>query len=56
MPIASAVRDIGVPAAFVGHPPGTPDLPYVAIDNVAERPQPEDGALGINPTPSPPVP
>ena len=34
-PIASAVRDIGVPAAFVGHPPGTPDLPYVAIDNVA---------------------
>jgi DNA-binding LacI/PurR family transcriptional regulator len=34
-PIASAVRDIGVPAAFVGHPPGTPDLPYVAIDNAA---------------------
>jgi len=34
-PIASAVRDIGVPAAFVGHPPGTPDLPYVAIDNSA---------------------
>ncbi|WP_026551222.1 LacI family DNA-binding transcriptional regulator [Arthrobacter sp. H20] len=32
-PIASAVRDIGVPSAFVGHPPGTPDLPYVAIDN-----------------------
>ncbi|WP_026531890.1 LacI family DNA-binding transcriptional regulator [Arthrobacter sp. H41] len=34
-PIASAVRDLGVPAAFVGHPPGTPDLPYVAIDNAA---------------------
>ncbi|MBG6216449.1 DNA-binding LacI/PurR family transcriptional regulator [Arthrobacter sp. CAN_A6] len=34
-PIASAVRDLGVPAAFVGHPPGTPDLPYVAIDNVS---------------------
>ncbi|WP_026550645.1 LacI family DNA-binding transcriptional regulator [Arthrobacter sp. Br18] len=34
-PIASAVRDLGIPAAFVGHPPGTPDLPYVAIDNAS---------------------
>ena len=33
-PIAAAVADIGLPAAFVGHPDGTPDLPYAAIDNV----------------------
>lgn len=26
--------EIGLPAAFVGHPEGTPDLPYAAIDNV----------------------
>ncbi|MBG6182243.1 DNA-binding LacI/PurR family transcriptional regulator [Arthrobacter sp. CAN_A214] len=34
-PIASAVHDLGLPAAFVGRPPGTPDFPYVAIDNAA---------------------
>lgn len=33
-PIATAVRNLRIPAAFVGHPPGTPDLPYVGIDNV----------------------
>lgn len=33
-PIAAAVADIGLPAAFVGHPDGNPDLPYAAIDNV----------------------
>lgn len=34
-PIALAVKNLGVPAAFVGHPPGIPDIPYVAIDNAA---------------------
>lgn len=34
-PIATAVADIGLPAAFVGHPDGNPELPYAAIDNVA---------------------
>ncbi|MGN7200621.1 LacI family DNA-binding transcriptional regulator [Arthrobacter sp. SAFR-044] len=33
-PIAAAIADIGLPAAFVGHPEGTPALPYAAIDNV----------------------
>lgn len=33
-PIAAAVAEIGLPAAFVGHPDGNPDLPYAAIDNV----------------------
>lgn len=33
-PIAAAIAEIGLPAAFVGHPEGTPDLPYAAIDNV----------------------
>lgn len=34
-PIAAAIAEIGLPAAFVGHPEGTPALPYAAIDNAA---------------------
>ncbi|MEV8271759.1 LacI family DNA-binding transcriptional regulator [Microbacterium sp. NPDC077184] len=32
-PITRAVRDLGLPAAFVGHPRDIGDAPYVAIDN-----------------------
>lgn len=34
-PIARAVASIGIPAAFVGHPPDISGIPYVGIDNVA---------------------
>lgn len=33
-PIARAVAQMGIPAAFVGHPPDIDDIPYVGIDNV----------------------
>jgi len=32
-PIALAISQIGLPAVFVGHPTGQPDLPWVGIDN-----------------------
>ena len=32
-PIALAISQIGLPAVFVGHPNGQPDLPWVGIDN-----------------------
>ncbi|MCK0115944.1 MULTISPECIES: LacI family DNA-binding transcriptional regulator [Isoptericola] len=31
--VADAVEQIGLPAAFVGHPEGRPSIPYVGIDN-----------------------
>lgn len=34
-PIGRAVAAIGIPAAFVGHPPGIEGIAYVGIDNVA---------------------
>ncbi len=34
-PIARAVAKIGIPAAFVGHPPDLEGIQYVGIDNVA---------------------
>jgi len=34
-PIARAVADIGIPAAFVGHPADIEGIPYVGIDNLA---------------------
>ena len=34
-PIAHAVAAMGIPAAFVGHPPDIEGIPYVGIDNVA---------------------
>lgn len=33
-PIGQAVASMGVPAAFVGHPPGIEGIAYVGIDNV----------------------
>lgn len=33
-PIGQAVAGIGIPAAFVGHPPGIEGIAYVGIDNV----------------------
>lgn len=38
-PIALAIAQLAIPAAFVGHPIGTPDLPYIGIDNVAAAEQ-----------------
>lgn len=32
-PITSIVRRLGLPAAFVGHPPDLDDMPFVGIDN-----------------------
>lgn len=32
-PIAIAISQIGLPAVFIGHPSGQPDLPWVGIDN-----------------------
>lgn len=32
-PIALAVAQLGLPAAFVGHPPDTPDVPFIGINN-----------------------
>lgn len=34
-PIARAVEKIGIPAAFVGHPPDISGIPFVGIDNVS---------------------
>ncbi|RFA23708.1 LacI family DNA-binding transcriptional regulator [Subtercola boreus] len=34
-PIALAVAELGIPAAFVGHPPNAPDIPYIGIDNTS---------------------
>ena len=34
-PIAHAVAEMGIPAAFVGHPPDIDGIPYIGIDNVA---------------------
>lgn len=34
-PIAHAVARLGIPAAFVGHPPDISGIPYIGIDNVA---------------------
>lgn len=34
-PIGCAVAKMGIPAAFVGHPPGIDGIPFVGIDNVA---------------------
>ena len=34
-PIARAVAELRLPAAFVGHPPDAPGIPYVGIDNIA---------------------
>ncbi len=34
-PIARAVEKIGIPAAFVGHPPDISGIPFVGIDNFA---------------------
>ncbi len=34
-PIARAVATLGIPAAFVGHPPDITGIPYVGIDNLA---------------------
>ena len=34
-PIARAIASIGIPAAFVGRPPGVDDIAYVGIDNEA---------------------
>ncbi|MEO7018427.1 MAG: LacI family DNA-binding transcriptional regulator [Leifsonia sp.] len=34
-PIARAVASMGIPAAFVGHPPDIQGIAYVGIDNVA---------------------
>ncbi|MEO7017832.1 MAG: substrate-binding domain-containing protein, partial [Leifsonia sp.] len=34
-PIARAVASMGIPAAFVGHPPDIEGIAYVGIDNVA---------------------
>lgn len=31
--IAGAVERLGLPAVFIGHPPGHPAIPYVGIDN-----------------------
>lgn len=33
-PIARTVIDMGLPAAFVGHPPGIDGIAYVGIDNI----------------------
>ena len=33
-PIARAVASLGIPAAFVGHPPDITGIPYVGIDNL----------------------
>ncbi|MFF2772872.1 LacI family DNA-binding transcriptional regulator, partial [Streptomyces bacillaris] len=33
-PIGRAVATMGIPAAFVGHPPGLDGIAYIGIDNV----------------------
>jgi DNA-binding LacI/PurR family transcriptional regulator len=45
-PIALAVAELGIPASFVGHPPDTPDIPYIGINNQAAAEQITQRLLG----------
>jgi DNA-binding LacI/PurR family transcriptional regulator len=44
--IADVVERLHLPAAFIGHPPGHPDIPYVGIDNRSAARAVTQGLLG----------